>query len=197
MTAPLGEGCKRLATEAVRKAAEYNGPWRNGIFKDHPPDRIARMEAHRISFEDRAQARPGDIKMKTTISALGLGLLLAACGGSDSDAPAASEPAPAPEPTVAAAPAFDAEGAFNIVCATCHGTSGVGDGPAGLALDPPPASFAEEAFWEGQTDESLFNVIKNGGASVGKSPLMAAWGASYNDDQINGLVEYVKSFRPE
>src|SRR5690606_11065496 len=28
-------------------------------------------------------------------------------------------------------------------CAMCHGTSGAGDGPAGVALDPPPSDLAD------------------------------------------------------
>ena len=125
-----------------------------------------------------------------------VGGVLAACGGSEpaSEAPATSEPAAAP----AAAPAaFDAAATFNTVCATCHGTTGMGDGPAGMALDPRPASFATAEFWETRDDESIFTAIKEGGAAVGRSPLMVGWGASYTDEQIHELVEHVKSFQPE
>ena len=120
---------------------------------------------------------------------------LAACGGgepadSPDAAPAASTPAPAPA-------AFNAEATFNTVCATCHGTTGAGDGPAGLALDPRPASFGTAEFWETRDDETLFTAIKMGGAAVGKSPLMVGWGASFSDENITELVEYVKTFRPE
>jgi mono/diheme cytochrome c family protein len=131
------------------------------------------------------------------IAIVTLGGFLAACGGGE---PAADAPSSAPQATTAAAPvaaAFDAQSTFNIVCATCHGTTGHGDGPAGLALDPRPASFGEPEFWETRDDDSLFKVIKEGGASIGRSPLMVAWGAQYNDDQIRQLVEVVKGFKPE
>jgi cytochrome c553 len=120
---------------------------------------------------------------------------LAACGGGE---PASEAPATTPEaaPAAAAPAAFDAAGTFNTVCATCHGTTGLGDGPAGMALDPRPASFADAEFWETRDDEHIFTVIKEGGAAVGRSPLMVGWGASYDDDQIHELVEYVKTFRP-
>ena len=119
---------------------------------------------------------------------------LAACGGGE---PAAEAPTSEPAAAAPAAPAaFDAAATFNTVCATCHGTTGLGDGPAGQALDPQPASFADAEFWETRDDEHLFTVIKEGGPAVGKSPLMVGWGASYNDEQIQQLVEHVKSFRP-
>jgi cytochrome c553 len=133
--------------------------------------------------------------LNRTIAAVLAGSLVA-CGGGE---PAAEAPAEAPEATTAAAPApaaFDAQGTFNTVCATCHGTSGLGDGPAGMALDPRPASFSDPEFWETRDDEHIFTVIKEGGAAVGRSPLMVGWGASYSDDQIRELVEVVKSFRP-
>ena len=76
------------------------------------------------------------------------------------------------------------------------GTTGLGDGPAGQALDPQPASFADASFWETRDDDHIFTVIKEGGAAVGRSPLMVGWGASYDDDQIRQLVEHVKSFAP-
>ena len=123
--------------------------------------------------------------------------LMAACGGSEpaantpSSAPAATATAPAPAPA-----AFSAEGTFNTVCATCHGSTGMGDGPAGMALDPRPASFADPAFWETRDDDHIFKVIKEGGASVGRSALMVGWGALYSDDQIHEIVEYVKTFKP-
>jgi mono/diheme cytochrome c family protein len=43
------------------------------------------------------------------------------------------------------------------------------------------------------TDEHLFKVIKEGGASVGKSPLMAPWGGTLTDDQIRDVVAFLRS----
>ena len=129
------------------------------------------------------------------LSIFALAGALAACGGGEpaetpSTTPAAQAPAPAPA-------AFNAQNTFNTVCATCHGTSGHGDGPAGMALDPRPASFGEAEFWETRDEASIFKVIKEGGAAVGRSPLMVAWGASFNDDQIRQLTEHVMTFKPE
>ena len=43
------------------------------------------------------------------------------------------------------------------------------------------------------SDDDLLKTIKNGGASVGKSPLMPPWGASLNDDQIKDVIAYVRT----
>jgi mono/diheme cytochrome c family protein len=43
------------------------------------------------------------------------------------------------------------------------------------------------------SDEHLFLVIKEGGAAVGKSALMAPWGASLSDDQIRDVVAFVRT----
>jgi mono/diheme cytochrome c family protein len=43
------------------------------------------------------------------------------------------------------------------------------------------------------SNEHLFKVIKEGGAAVGKSPLMAPWGGALSDDQIRDVVAYVRS----
>ena len=96
----------------------------------------------------------------------------------------------------AAAPQeFDAAAAYQTVCALCHGATGAGDGPGGAALDPKPASFGDAAFWADRTDEQVALAISGGGAAVGKSPLMPAWGAMYNDTQVQAMVAYLKTFQ--
>ena len=97
---------------------------------------------------------------------------------------------------VVVAAGFNAGQTFGIVCATCHGAGGEGDGPAGVALDPRPASFVDPAFWETRDRERIITVIRDGAASVGGSPLMAAWGASFDADQIEALADYVLAFNP-
>ena len=97
--------------------------------------------------------------------------------------------------TAPAEQAFDAKGAFGTVCATCHGPAGAGNGPGAAALNPKPANFSDAAFWQGKTDEELLKAIREGGASVGKSALMPAWGGLYNEAQAKALVAYIKTFK--
>ncbi|MDP2956375.1 MAG: c-type cytochrome [Longimicrobiales bacterium] len=101
------------------------------------------------------------------------------------------------EEEAAAAPeqAFDAKGAFTTVCSTCHGPMGAGDGPGAAALNPKPADFGDPTFWAGRTDVQLIKAIREGGAAVGKSPLMPAWGGLYNEAQAKALVEYIKTLK--
>jgi len=136
--------------------------------------------------------------------------LLSACGGEESSAPApkpnppAAAPAPAPAPTPPSAPApapaaaakpDAARGAtlYAANCASCHGPTGAGDGPAAVALEPKPARHSDGAYMNALSNEHLFRVIKEGGAAVGKSPLMAPWGGMLSDEQIWDLVAYVRS----
>jgi mono/diheme cytochrome c family protein len=111
------------------------------------------------------------------------------------EAPAAPSPAPAPAPAPVAGQPDAARGKphFETLCISCHGPRGDGDGPAGLALAPRPAHLGDRAFMADKSDDYLFGVIKNGGASVGKSPLMVAWGGTLTDAQIRDVVAYVRT----
>lgn len=119
-------------------------------------------------------------------------------------APAPSEPAPA-EPTSAGtepAPAASqarsvavARGAelYGVYCATCHGKTGDGDGPAAAGLDPKPTRHSDGNLMNGLSDAYLEKVIREGGAAVGKSPMMAAWGGSLTDAQIADVVAFIRT----
>lgn len=154
------------------------------------------------------------------VRGLGLAGLLAlvACGGGESStppappaeapaaaAPAAEAPAAVPAAEVAqAAPACDvptgelkgdcAVGAdqYAAICSTCHGPAGKGDGPGALGLDPKPRDHTDTAYMGSLDDAHIYKVIKCGGASVGKSPSMMAWGMSLTEDQIKGLVCHLR-----
>ena len=91
---------------------------------------------------------------------------------------------------------FSAPNMFGLVCASCHGAAGDGTGAAGLALDPRPASFTDPAFWAERDMDRIVAVITNGGASVGRSPLMVGWSASFTAEQIQQLADHVATFRP-
>lgn len=82
---------------------------------------------------------------------------------------------------------------YEKLCGSCHGTSGKGDGPASSKLKVKPRDHTDKNAMSHYTDEALFKVIKAGGASVGKSPLMPPFGNALKDDQINDLAAYVRS----
>lgn len=85
---------------------------------------------------------------------------------------------------------------YKTLCVSCHGEKGDGNGPAGVALTPKPTNFTDAANGERLTDEYVYKVIKDGGAAVGKSPLMVAWGASMKDDELRNVAAYVQKFKP-
>jgi cytochrome c oxidase cbb3-type subunit 3 len=82
---------------------------------------------------------------------------------------------------------------YGQFCASCHGQTGKGDGPASAALNPKPRDHTDKEYMSKMSDEDLFKVIKNGGVSIGKSPLMPPWGASLKDEQIHDVVAYVRT----
>jgi caa(3)-type oxidase subunit IV len=92
---------------------------------------------------------------------------------------------------------FNVASMYGIVCASCHGPNGQGDGAAGAALDPAPANFTDPAFWETRDMDRIVNVITNGATVVGGSSLMVGWSASFDEEQIQQLADYVAEFRPE
>lgn len=95
-------------------------------------------------------------------------------------------------------PPFSAETTFNTICATCHGSAGDGTGPAGAALDPPPANFTDPEFWATRDRARIVDVITHGAAAVfGGSAQMVAWSANFNAEQIDQLADRVMEFRPE
>ena len=81
---------------------------------------------------------------------------------------------------------------YNIYCATCHGPTGLGDGVAAAALDPKPRDLSSAAILETYTDEYLVNVITNGGAAVGKSPMMTAWSGIISPEDIDNVVAHIR-----
>ena len=81
---------------------------------------------------------------------------------------------------------------YTTFCATCHGPTGLGDGVAAAALDPKPRDLSSAAILETYTDEYLVNVITNGGAAVGKSPMMTAWAGIISPEDIDNVVAHIR-----
>jgi high-affinity iron transporter len=82
---------------------------------------------------------------------------------------------------------------FKELCSSCHGETGKGDGPASAALNPKPANFSDPARAATNTDEYIYNMIKEGGAANGKSPLMVSWKAALSETQLMDVAAYVRS----
>lgn len=87
---------------------------------------------------------------------------------------------------------------WSSLCATCHGPTGHGDGPAGQALVPKPRSFSEPGWQDSVTDAHIRKIILEGGAAVGKSPLMTGAPHLKGDPKaLDFLVKIVRSLGNE
>ncbi len=75
-------------------------------------------------------------------------------------------------------------------CVPCHGSSGRGDGPAGIGLNPRPGNFTLHMVPGKHTDGQVFLWIKNGFPNSA----MPAWGTRLTDEQIWQLVGYLRTF---
>ena len=91
--------------------------------------------------------------------------------------------------------AFNAAQTFAQNCTPCHGPQGQGNGPVATSLNPRPANFSSAAFWRGKADAELVKAIREGGAAVGRSASMPAWGSIISADQASQMVAYLKTLR--
>ena len=66
------------------------------------------------------------------------------------------------------------------------------DGVAAAALDPKPRNLSDAAFMSTQSDDRIYKVISEGGASVGLSPMMAAWGGTLSKEDIWNVIAYIR-----
>jgi mono/diheme cytochrome c family protein len=96
-------------------------------------------------------------------------------------------------PAMASDPAT-AKSSFGTLCTPCHGESGRGDGGAGRTLKTHPADFTDCNRMSQESDDKVFRIIKEGGASSGLSSEMQPWGKALDDEEIRGLVAYVRTF---
>ncbi|HVB81430.1 MAG TPA: c-type cytochrome [Candidatus Binataceae bacterium] len=83
---------------------------------------------------------------------------------------------------------------YQIYCARCHGDTGQGDGPDGATLSPKPRDFADCAIMSKISDATIIKAITSGGASVGLSRDMPAWGEALSDKKIHALAAHVRTF---
>lgn len=109
-------------------------------------------------------------------------------------ATAAVAKAEAPKPTAQPASASEGAATFQTLCSSCHGPNGDGQGPVAVALNPKPANFTAPEFWATRDRAHIEKVIREGGASVGKSPLMAPFGAQLDPAALSKLVDHVMRF---
>lgn len=120
--------------------------------------------------------------------------LISACGGGAAEPESTLDAVPAPyagktNPFAGSSDAVAAGKAdFDINCASCHGETGLGDGPASAALTPQPASLAD--LNQAASDDYFFWRISEGKEGTA----MVAWKTVLSEDQIWQVVTYLRTF---
>lgn len=77
---------------------------------------------------------------------------------------------------------------YTVNCASCHGDGGMGDGPAGSALDPAPSPISHSSRMV--ADDYLFWRISEGGVPFGTS--MPAW-TVFDEQSRWDLINYMRA----
>ena len=85
-----------------------------------------------------------------------------------------------------------AQSNYQSQCASCHGRSGKGDGWTAWLFRLKMRDLTDPAYMRTLSDDYLFQIIKQGGASLGK-PGMPSWGQELTDREIRDLAAYTRS----
>jgi mono/diheme cytochrome c family protein len=129
------------------------------------------------------------------IVALLSAMVLTACGGG-TKADVEDLPAPAPyagKTLPATADAAAGQAVYTQNCVSCHGEKGLGDGPAGAALDPKPADLQEAAA--NAAEDYMLWIITEGGAAASRSASMAAYKGVLSEADIWNAIAYIKTLK--
>lgn len=137
-------------------------------------------------------ARPGATPPAVSAGAGGMGRRMGASSGMMARHSAAAPPPYAGVVSLSAASAETlAQGGqvYAAQCASCHGDGGMGDGPAGAALDPAPAPIAHTSQMMG--DDYLFWRVSEGGQPFNTA--MPAFQETLSAQERWVVIHYVRA----
>ena len=118
-----------------------------------------------------------------TVVVVAGGALLFGALGAGEELPARN-PIPPTQESVAAGTLLYQEN-----CQLCHGAGGLGDGPAGAGLKPPPADLTVHVPLH--PDRALFEFIQDGIPGTAMAPL----GDKLSEDEIWHLINYIQTLK--
>ena len=79
---------------------------------------------------------------------------------------------------------------YEVNCLSCHGETGLGDGPAGLVMNPKPRNFLDTDEWtNGRTFSDAYKTLEEGILENG----MAAYEIIPPEDRI-AMIHYMRTF---
>jgi mono/diheme cytochrome c family protein len=81
---------------------------------------------------------------------------------------------------------------FAKYCSLCHGSGGAGDGRAASVQKVPPANLTIST----RSRSYKVQIVREGGAAMGRSSSMPAWRDVLTDADIADVVEYVHTLNP-
>jgi high-affinity iron transporter len=81
---------------------------------------------------------------------------------------------------------------YRANCLACHGANGDGQGPAAIALKPPPTDFSDPNFWRDRDADSLRDSLR--ASTRGSSPEPGF--AHLSDAEISALASWLETLRP-
>ncbi len=87
----------------------------------------------------------------------------------------------------------EAKSNYAMYCAPCHGETGKGNGPQAEAMEVPPRNHTDGNYLSTRTNEQIYKIIKEGGPAVGFSSSMPPFDYTLTDDEIKGMVKYVRA----
>lgn len=83
---------------------------------------------------------------------------------------------------------------YSMFCASCHGATGAGDGAGGAALAVKPRDLTDKKWQSSVDDKQIELVIAKGGPAAGLDAAMAPWGALLSPEELQLMVQHVRSF---
>jgi mono/diheme cytochrome c family protein len=127
-------------------------------------------------------------------------LSLAACGGGGTATTTISMDRPTPPAEYAGksnpfgideAAVQAGQAIYQRNCTTCHGETGMGDGPVAASLNPKPQPLA--ANQEQLEDNYLFWRIREGGLRAPFSSVMPSWKSILSEQEIWQVISYLRT----
>ena len=78
-------------------------------------------------------------------------------------------------------------------CADCHGSGGRVDGRRSERMRPKPVDHTDGATMNALSNDELLQIVRDGGASQGRSPLMPPFAETLPDEDLLALVRHIRS----